>query len=449
MTMQWAADQLDMFFDISRRGSTVGTELRAGLTSFLTLSYLLLVNPQVLAKAGMNPEDVVTAMCLSCGIPTILSGLFGNLPFVMAPGLGLSAYLTYGLVALDDSGAPTKGMTWQETMGCVLIAGGIMSVLTVTDLVTKSMKFVPGHIKLATIIGIGLLLAAIGFESAGVIVKGELADNIVTAAAWPTWTALGGLMFIAVLNYWDIPAAIVTGVIGVSVVLWYGRSSWPSKFVEFPMIDDTWMKFSVSTLQPATAVPAVMTFLLVALFDCSGCLIGLSRKAGIIGHVDDPVPGGSWALIACSLGTIISACTGNSPIIIAVECTAGIVEGGRTGLTAVTAAMLFFLSLFFAPLFGAVPTEASAPVLVLIGSMMMQDVGEIKWSDSKIALPAFLTIALMPLSHSISNGIWFGLPATILLHIFTHPALGRLFGARTQGDEGLLLHMGDDDDDLP
>lgn len=438
--MHCVGDQLDAFFDISRRGSTVSTELRAGLTSFLTLSYLLLVNPQVLAKAGLKPEDVVTSMCLSCGIPTLLSGIFGNLPFVMAPGLGLSAYLTYGLVLKGN-------MTWQESMGCILIAGGIMALLTVTDLVTKSMKYVPGHIKLATIIGIGLLLATIGFESAGVIVNGEISDTIMSTSAWPTWAALVGLLAIAVLNYWDLPGAIVMGVVSVSLVLWYGRNSWPTKFIEVPAIDDTWMKFSITSLKPETAIPAVVTFLLVSLFDCSGCLIGLSRKAGIIGHVDDPVPGGAWALIACSLGTLISACTGNSPIIIAVECTAGIVEGGRTGLTAVTAALLFFVSLFFAPLFGAVPVEASAPVLVLIGSMMMQDVGEIKWSDSKIALPAFLTIALMPLSHSISNGIWFGLPATIILHIFTHPALGRLCGGRSQAEDSLLLSLADDDEE--
>ena len=205
----------------------------------------------------MNPEDVVTSMCLSCGIPTVISGVFGNLPFVMAPGLGLSAYLTYGLVALDENGVPTKGMTWQETMGCILIAGVIMAFLTVTDLVTKSMKFVPGHIKLATIIGIGLLLATIGFESAGVIVKGELSDAIITQAAWPTWAAMAGLLVIAVLNYWQLPGAIVMGVISVSLVLWWGKNSWPTKVVEIPAIDDTWMKFSLTTLKPETAVPAV------------------------------------------------------------------------------------------------------------------------------------------------------------------------------------------------
>jgi AGZA family xanthine/uracil permease-like MFS transporter len=169
--------------------------------------------------------------------------------------------------------------------------------------------------------------------------------------------------------------------------------------------------------------------------------------AQIIGNVDDPVPGGSWALIACALGTMISACTGNSPIIIAVECTAGIVEGGRTGLTAITAALLFFLSLFFAPLFGSVPAEASAPVLILIGSMMVSDVGEIQWSDPKIALPAFLTIVLMPLSHSISNGIWFGLPAALIMFVFTHPVLGRLCPARAdeEDDLDLLRPLGESD----
>ena len=150
--------------------------------------------------------------------------------------------------------------------------------------------------------------------------------------------------------------------------------------------------------------------------------------------------------MACALGTVISACTGNSPIIIAVECTAGIVEGGRTGLTAITAALLFFLSLFFAPLFGSVPLEASAPVLILIGSMMVQDVGEIKWSDPKVALPAFLTIVLMPLSHSISNGIWFGLPAAFIMYFFTHPVLVRLCpaaGVDEEEDADLLRSLAD------
>ena len=194
-------------------------------------SYLLLVNPQVLAKAGMNPEDVVTAMCLSCGIPTVVSGLLGNLPFVMAPGLGLSAYLTYGLVG-DGS------MTWQEAMGCILIAGLIMAVLTVTDLVTKSMKHVPGHIKLATIIGIGLLLATIGFESAGVIKDGALVKGIASPTAWPAWAALAGLMVIAILNFWNVPGAIVMGVLATAAVLWAGRNDWPTRFVEVSAIGD-------------------------------------------------------------------------------------------------------------------------------------------------------------------------------------------------------------------
>eukprot|EP00290_Baffinella_frigidus_P019879 CAMPEP_0180220428 /NCGR_PEP_ID=MMETSP0987-20121128/19105_1 /TAXON_ID=697907 /ORGANISM="non described non described, Strain CCMP2293" /LENGTH=467 /DNA_ID=CAMNT_0022181315 /DNA_START=60 /DNA_END=1459 /DNA_ORIENTATION=+ len=439
-------DRIDNFFRISERGSTIGTEIRAGLSSFLTLSYMLLVNPQVMGAAGIDPSDVVTATCLSCAIPTIIVGLFGNLPFVMAPGLGLSAYFTYGLVLKPGAGG-APGMTWEQALGCVFISGAIMLLLSVTFLVERAMVLVPSYVKLSTIIGIGMLLACIGFEQMGLVVHGEIND-LFAPLSWIIWASLAGLIFIGALTHFDVKGAILMGVVSVSIVVWGGLGAWPTQIVELPDLSKTWMMLSFKGLD-INAIPAVLTFLLVALFDCSGCLIGLSMKAGLIRSVGDAgnVPGGVWALIASSVGTMIAAVTGCSPIIIAVECTAGILDGGRTGLTALTAAALFLLSLFFAPLFGAVPAAASAPVLILIGSMMMREVGEIDWSQTRVALPSFLTIALMPMSHSISNGVWFGLGSAIALGIATHDGWKKLFPEQVpaQGQGGL---WGDGDDEI-
>jgi len=418
---------VDEFFEVSKRGSTISTEIRAGTASFLTLSYLLLVNPQVMGKAGLKNEDVVTATCLSCAIPTIIVGLFGNLPFVMAPGLGLSAFFTYGLV-IRPAGA--TGMSWQQGLSCVFAAGVIMLVLSGSFMVQRTMRFVPDHIKLATIIGIGLLLATIGFESAGIINHGEIAD-LFAVSSWSMWVSIAALLIMGVMNFYQVPGSIVIGVVGAALALWGGKNSWPSKYVELPQLADTWLKlsFDYTSMDPSTAIPAIATFLLVALFDCSGCLIGLSMKAGLITNINQPIPRGTWALLAASLGTMLAALTGCSPIIIAVECTAGIIEGGKTGITALTAAAFFLLSLFFAPLFGAIPIEASAPVLVLIGSMMMREVSQIQWEKGQVAIPSFLTLALMPLSHSISNGIWFGMGSAAFIGLFTNKTIRRCLGS--------------------
>jgi AGZA family xanthine/uracil permease-like MFS transporter len=274
----------------------------------------------------------------------------------------------------------------------------------------------------------GMLLACIGFEASGLVKDGQITD-IIKADAWPVWLSLAGLMLIGTLSHYNVKGGILMGVVLCAVIYWQCTATFPAKIVQIPAIKDTWMKYDFSGFQPSVGVPAVLTFLLVALFDCSGCLVGLSMKAGLITNVAESVPGGTWALVASGFGTIVAACTGCSPIIIAVECTAGILEGGRTGLTALTAAFLFAVSLFFSPLFGAVPIIASAPVLILIGSMMMREVGQIEWAETRVALPAFLTIALMPLSHSISNGVWFGLGASIIMGLTTHQAWKRIVGS--------------------
>mmetsp|Transcript_7505 Transcript_7505/g.14671 ORF Transcript_7505/g.14671 Transcript_7505/m.14671 type:complete len:493 (+) Transcript_7505:214-1692(+) len=424
-------DGIDNFFKITERGSSISTEIRAGVTSFLTLSYLLLVNPKVMGDAGIPPEDVVTGTCISCCLSTIVVGLFGNLPFVMAPGLGLSAFFTYGLVNRAD---PTTAVSWEKAMAYVGISGIAMFMLSITFLVDRSMKYMPNHIKLGTIIGIGMLLACIGFESAGLISNGQIAD-MVTAKAWPVWLSLGGLLIVGTLSHYNVKGGILIGVVTCSVVYWSATGTFPKSLVALPALEGSWLKFDTSDFNPSIGLPAIATFLLVALFDCSGCLVGLSMKAGLISNVSESVPGGTWALIASGVGTMIAACTGCSPIIIAVECTAGILEGGKTGLTALTAAFLFAISLFFSPLFGAVPMIASAPVLILIGTMMMREVGQIEWAETRVALPAFLTISLMPLSHSISNGVWFGLGSTLLIGLSTHKCWDRLFKFCGDGED--------------
>ena len=241
-------DKLDNFFRISERNSTVGTEIRAGLSSFLTLSYLLLVNPQVMGAAGIPQADVVTATCISCAVPTLIVGIFGNLPFVMAPGLGLSAYFTYGLVLT----AP--GMTWQQALACVFIAGAIMLFLSATFLVERAMTLVPGYIKLSTIIGIGLLLACIGLEQAGLIYHGRLGD-LFGPMAWVKWATLGGLLLIGALTHNGTKGAILIGVLSVSLVFWGGTGTWPARLVEMPTLKDSFLQLDFAGLD-ARAVPS-------------------------------------------------------------------------------------------------------------------------------------------------------------------------------------------------
>jgi AGZA family xanthine/uracil permease-like MFS transporter len=404
------AEKLDAYFLISERNTSIGTELRAGTASFLTLSYLLLVNPQIMAQAGVPHDDAVLATALSAALSCFIIGFGGNLPFGCAPGLGLSAYLTFGLVQAELC-------TLQEAMTACWWSGIMVLIVSLSGIAGLLMKTVPQAIKLAIVVGMGLLIAMIGMVSVGLIVANpktlvELGDVFGDTTLQ---LCLMGILMVASLLYHDVKGAILIGITTLTFIDWTMHQSWPSVIAQVPhynpndYLSDVFVIFDPS--KALTLLTAVGAFLLICIFDISGVLFGLATLAGLRDENDD-IPGSLWAFVASSVGTIVAATCGSTPIIVCVECASGVREGGRTGLTAVVMGFYFTASLFLAPLFGAVPELATAPVLVLVGVMMMPEAAKIDWHNMNDALPAFLTIILMPLTYSITNGMIFGLLAS-------------------------------------
>jgi AGZA family xanthine/uracil permease-like MFS transporter len=427
------AERLDVYFCLTERGTTISTEIRAGTASFLTLSYLLLVNPQIMAQAGVSHDDAVFATALSAAISCFIVGVLGNLPFGCAPGLGLSAYLTFGLVQADLC-------TLQEALTACWWSGIFVLVISVTGLAAFIMRSVPHSIKLAIVVGMGLLIAMIGMVSINLIVANpktlvELGDVWGDA---DLQLSLAGILLVASLLYHDIKGAILIGIALLTFIDWALNNSWPETIFQVPAYhsNDYWDPLIVFDMSKASVFfPAISAFVLICIFDISGVgksiywwptfdilfkymiltfllLIGVAFGLATLGGImqdNGEIPGSLWAFIASAVGTLVAAWTGSTPIIVCVECAAGVREGGRTGLTAVVIGLYFTLSLFLAPLFSAVPEIATAPVLIMVGVMMMGESAKIPWENMNDALPAFLTIILMPLTYSITNGIIFGL----------------------------------------
>jgi AGZA family xanthine/uracil permease-like MFS transporter len=400
---------LDSFFRLTERGTTVAAEVRAGTASFLTLSYLLFVNPQIMAVAGVSHDDAVLATALSAALACFIVGIGGNLPFACAPGLGLSAYLAFGLVT---SGSMDLAMA----LTICWWSGILVLFVTVTGLAHLLMKLVPHPIKLAIVVGMGLLIAMIGMVSIGLIVSNpktlvELGD--VTDVELQL--SCIGILLVANLLYHNVKGAILLGIAILTVVSWTISSSWPTSIFQVPeyVPKDYWRPLSIFDLsQASVTVPAIMSFLLICIFDISGVMFGLATLAGLADEETGDVPGSVWPFIASGMGTLLAGWIGSTPVIVCVECAAGVREGGRTGLTAVVVGAYFCVSVFLAPLFSAVPDAATAPVLVLVGVMMMGESAKIHWDNMNDALPAFLTIILMPLTYSITNGMIFGILAS-------------------------------------
>lgn len=401
-------DASDGYFHLTERGTNLGTEFRAGTASFLTLSYLLLVNPQIMQQAGVPHDDAVFATALSATVSCFIIGFFGNLPFGCAPGLGLSAYLTYGLVQAGLCTLP-------EALSLCWWSGILVFVISLSGGTTFLMRTVPEAIKLAIVVGMGLLIAMIGLVSAG-IVEANSKTLVELGNVWgevDLQLCLAGILLVASLLHHDVKGAILIGIATLTIIDWTLNSSWPSQVFQVPELHANnyfapMLLFDVDKL--SIALPAITSFVLICVFDISGVIFGLATLGGIMKE-DGEIPGSLWAFIASGMGTLLAALTGSTPIIVCVETAAGVKEGGRTGLTAVVTGLYFALSLFLAPLFASVPELATAPVLVLVGVMMMGESGKIHWERMNDALPAFLTIILMPLTYSITNGMIFGLLA--------------------------------------
>jgi AGZA family xanthine/uracil permease-like MFS transporter len=414
MSSSFLYNALDSYFCMTQRGTTLLTEFRAGSASFFTLSYLLLVNPQIMSQAGVSYDDAVVATALSAAISCFIVGIFGNLPFGTAPGIGLSAYLSYSLVQ-------AKLATLSEALTACFTSGLVLVLVALTGFTAFLMKVVPECVKYGIVVGMGLLIAMIGMVSVELIVPNT--DTIVglgnVASDSKLWLTILGMILVASLLYHNVKGGILIGIAVVAVLQWGTTNTWPTDILDIPMFHHH-QYIHLDVMIDPTKAPVLWTavgaFLLICVFDISGVIFGLATLGGLIEVPSGQIPGSIWVFLASAVGTLTAAYFGSTPIICCVETASGIKEGGRTGITAIVIGLYFVLSLFLSPLFAAVPNDATAPVLILVGVMMMGESSKVEWHDMSQALPAFLTLVLMPLTYSITNGMIFGLAASMAFY---------------------------------
>ncbi|WP_373046665.1 NCS2 family permease [Vulgatibacter sp.] len=407
-------ERIERFFRIHERGSTVGTEVRAGVATFLTMAYILFVNPQILAEAGMPVADVTIATALGAAIATLVMGLYANYPFALAPGMGLNAYFTYGVVL-------GMGETWQTALTAVFLEGLIFIGLSFGGVRTIILNAIPHSIKRATAAGIGLFLALIGFRNAGLVV-----DNPATLVglgdlqSWPVLLALLGVALIAALESRKFKGGILVGIVAITVITWLtGLAAAPASFFSMPSFPkETFLAFEWDHLFTGKLLTVVIAFLFVDIFDTAGTLLGVGRVAGFLNEKDE-LPNANKAFTADAVGTVAGAALGTSTVTTFIESGAGVEEGGRTGLTAVVVSFFFLLALFFTPIFTAVPAVATAPALIVVGALMIGGVVDLDWRRLDESVPAFLTVAMMPFTYSIANGVVFGLLSWVVIKVIS------------------------------
>lgn len=419
---------LEKLFKLSERNTTVKTELLAGLTTFVAIGYILFVNPNILAAAGVPKDAAIAATIAASVFATLLMGLWANFPVAVAPGMGLNAFFTYTVVL-------GMGLSWQTALGAVFISGIVFLALTLGGIRQAIIAAVPMNLKYAIAVGIGAFIAFVGLQGAGIVVDnpatlvstGHIANISFEMGKPAPILSLCGLLLTGILMARRVNCALLIG-IGVTTVLGMiaGACPYPAKLgdvisLSLPDISGTFMAMDLMGALQYGIIAIVFTFTVVELFDNMGTLIGLTRKAGLMKD-DGSIENLDRALTSDAVGTMASAVFGTCTVTSYVESAAGIAAGGRTGLTAVTAAALFALTILFAPLVGLVPAFATAPALIIVGCLMMAEVVHVDFGDITEALPAFLTIIMMPLTYSIANGFAFGFVSYTLLKLFSGKA---------------------------
>lgn len=411
---------MEKYFKLKENKTDVKTEILAGITTFMTMVYILAVNPGMLSETGMDFGGVFTATALSAGVATLIMALYAKYPFALAPGMGLNAFFTYSVcIGMKQS--------WQFALTAVLVEGIIFILLSLLKVREAIFDLIPLSLKKAVSAGIGLFIALVGLKNAGIIVANEgttigLGDLTANASI----VALLGLIIIAILYARNVKGALLIGIIIATIIgIPLGVTTLPEGFKIFslpPSLKDVAFKFvPFSEIMTKDFWIIVVTFLFVDIFDTVGTLAGVASKSGMLDK-EGKLPRVSRALTADAVGTIFGACMGTSTVTTFVESSAGVAAGGRTGLTSVTTGIMFILALFIAPLFAIIPAAATAPVLVVVGVFMMSAVMEINWHDLTEAVPAFLTIAMMPFAYSIAEGIVFGIVSYTLIKTFTGKA---------------------------
>lgn len=403
---------LERLFKLKEHGTTVRTEIVAGITTFLTMAYIIFVNPSILAAAGMPQDAVFVATCLIAALGTGIMALYANYPIALAPGMGLNAYFAFVVVG-------AMGYSWQTALGAVFISGCLFLAITLFGLRELIVRGIPQSIRIAIVVGIGMFLALIALKSAGIVVASP--DTLVTLGDLhqpQVVLAAIGFLLIVVLDRFRVPGAILIGIVAVTVLsFFFGGNKFGGVFAPPPSIAPTFLQLDIKGAFQAGVLNVVLVFFLVELFDATGTLMGVAKRAGLL------VPGRmerlNKALLADSVAIFAGSLLGTSSTTAYVESAAGVQAGGRTGLTALTVAVLFLACLFISPLAGVVPAYATAPALFFVACLMLRELTELDWDEPTEVIPAVITALMMPFTYNIANGLAVGFISYAALKLFT------------------------------
>jgi adenine/guanine/hypoxanthine permease len=401
--------RLEQYFEFGTLGADWRTEILAGFTTFMTMAYIIFVNPSILHEAGMPLAAVTAATCLSAAVGSFLMGGFAKYPIALAPGMGLNAYFTYSVVL-------HMGIPWQAALGAVFISGVAFLLLTLLGVRQLIISTIPTELYAAIAAGVGLFIALIGFRNSGIIVSdpatmvtlGKLNDK-------NTALAVFGLLLIGALLAWRVRAAMLIGILATTAIgMASGVTKWAPQAYHLSDLAATAGKLDVGATLRLGFVEIIFVFLFIDLFDNIGTLVAVGKKANLFDKAHQ-IPRVDRILLSDATATIVGSLTGTSTVVSYIESAAGVAAGGRTGVTAIVTGMLFVVALFLAPVVGAIPAAATAPALIIVGSLMVAAVSEIGWQDPEIAIPSFLILMSIPLTYSIANGLAFGFTAFTLL----------------------------------
>ncbi|MEF7612689.1 NCS2 family permease [Aquincola sp. MAHUQ-54] len=403
---------LERLFHLRDHNTTVRTELIAGLTTFLTMAYIMFVNPSILGDAGMPKGAVFVATCLIAALGSTIMGLYANYPIALAPGMGLNAYFAYVVVM-------HMGFTWQAALGAVFVSGCLFFAVTVLRLRELILKAIPQPLRIGITVGIGLFLAIIALKSAGIVAPSK-ATYITLGNLHTPGVALATLGFFAivVLDRLKVPGAILIGMLAVTALsFWVGGNTFAGVFSAPPSIAPTFLQLDIAGALKGGILNVILVFFLVELFDATGTLMGVAKRAGLLvpGRMDRM----NKALMADSGAIFAGSLLGTSSTTAYVESAAGVQAGGRTGLTAITVAVLFLACLFISPLAGSVPSYATAPALFFVACLMLREITELDWDETTDVVPAAVTALMMPFTYSIAHGLAFGFITYAVLKLLT------------------------------
>jgi AGZA family xanthine/uracil permease-like MFS transporter len=412
--------KLESYFEFSHLGTNWRTEILAGVTTFLTMAYIVLVNPAILADAGVPLPAVTAATCLSAAFGSILMGMVARYPIALAPGMGLNAYFTYTVCI-------KMHVPWQTALGAVFLSGIIFLAITAAGIRQMILRAIPHELYAAVASGIGLFIAFIGFQHAGLVVRDP--NTLVSMGNIKSPTAalaLFGLILMVALEAKKVRGSILIGVLSVTAAAWAlsrtpqfaGLVHWTPAPGGLRSLGATLFQLNIRGALSKGLLEIIFVFFFVDLFDNLGTLVAVTKRAGLISS-DHSIPRLNRILFTDATATVFGSLTGTSTVTSYVESTAGVAAGGRSGVTAIVTGLLFLVAVVAAPFVGVVPQAATAPALILVGSLMLATITEIRWHEPLIAVPAFLTLVLIPFTYSIANGLGFGIIYWAALHAIT------------------------------